>query len=245
MSDIQQHSGNQNASPGHPKSRLSEASVANIIIAIIGLVSAVAVAALTSWAAVRASGGKVGQLESQVQKARTAISSIGVPSGTIIAFGGEPNLARLKENGWLICDGSQVAVAEYPELFAAIGYSWGKGDGADSFRLPDLRGLFLRGVDAGGKHDADVSKRTAIAPGGNQTNRVGSFQADGIPSHSHEFDLATFGETEQQGDNSRHFVPKGIRINGNPVKNPTLGVPEGAVRETRPKNAYVHYLVRF
>ncbi|GAA4712467.1 phage tail protein [Brevibacillus fulvus] len=41
--------------------------------------------------------------------------------------------------GWAICDGSLLAIAEYSELFALIGTTYG-GDGQTSFALPDLRG---------------------------------------------------------------------------------------------------------
>ena len=41
--------------------------------------------------------------------------------------------------GWLVCDGRLVARAAYPTLFTAIGATYGAGDGATSFALPDLR----------------------------------------------------------------------------------------------------------
>ncbi|HYX32903.1 MAG TPA: phage tail protein [Oligoflexus sp.] len=46
-------------------------------------------------------------------------------------------------NGYLPCDGRMVTKASYPTLFAKLGYTY--GGTADSFRLPDLRGQFLRG----------------------------------------------------------------------------------------------------
>lgn len=46
----------------------------------------------------------------------------------------------------LACDGSAVSRTTYPELFAAIGTTWGAGDGSTTFNIPDLRGYFLRGV---------------------------------------------------------------------------------------------------
>ena len=49
--------------------------------------------------------------------------------------------------GWLLCDGSAVSRTEYPELFAAIGTTWGRGDGSTSFNVPDLRGRMAVGSD--------------------------------------------------------------------------------------------------
>ena len=40
--------------------------------------------------------------------------------------------------GWAFCDGSLLAIAQYPALFQLIGTTYG-GDGQVSFALPDLR----------------------------------------------------------------------------------------------------------
>ena len=46
----------------------------------------------------------------------------------------------------LACDGAAVSRAAYPELFGAIGTTFGAGDGSTTFNLPDLRGRFVRGT---------------------------------------------------------------------------------------------------
>ncbi|RCK40000.1 phage tail protein [Thalassospira xiamenensis] len=51
--------------------------------------------------------------------------------------------------GWLVCDGSAVSRTDYADLYAAIGTVWGDGDQIATFNLPDLRGEFIRGFDAG------------------------------------------------------------------------------------------------
>lgn len=57
--------------------------------------------------------------------------------------------------GYLMAHGQLVKRAEYPALFAAIGTLYGKdGDDSAYFRLPDTRGMFLRGFDAGRGIDA-------------------------------------------------------------------------------------------
>ena len=48
--------------------------------------------------------------------------------------------------GWLACDGSEYNINDYPELFSVIGTTYG-GDGTQVFRVPDLRGRALAGVD--------------------------------------------------------------------------------------------------
>ena len=61
--------------------------------------------------------------------------------GTLKYFAGSTPPANT-----LACDGSAVSRTTYPELFAAIGTTWGAGDGSTTFNLPDLRGMFVRGT---------------------------------------------------------------------------------------------------
>ncbi len=44
----------------------------------------------------------------------------------------------------LACDGCEVSRETYSELFTVFGETFGAGDGATTFNLPDLRGVFLR-----------------------------------------------------------------------------------------------------
>lgn len=64
--------------------------------------------------------------------------------GTIAAFAMQ-NVPR----GWLECDGRAVSRTDYKRLLDAIGLTWGIGDGVNTFNIPDLRGMFLRGFDGG------------------------------------------------------------------------------------------------
>jgi microcystin-dependent protein len=47
--------------------------------------------------------------------------------------------------GWALCDGSLLAIAENDVLFALIGTTYG-GDGQNTFALPDLRGRLPLGT---------------------------------------------------------------------------------------------------
>ena len=89
-----------------------------------------------------------------------------VPPGTVIIHaGGRPP-------GWLTCIGSAVSRTTYAALFAAIGTTYGAGDGTTTFNLPDLRGRFPRGItssvalgDTGGEGGAHAHRgRAAGAP---------------------------------------------------------------------------------
>jgi hypothetical protein len=112
-----------------------------------------------------------------VPYAEVATVSPPMPAGTIIAFGGN------KENipaGWLLCDGSEVSRSDYPALYAAIGTVWGYGNNSTTFNLPDLRGVFLRGVSENSERDPNATDRTPVKEGGNSGNDVGTYQSDAI-----------------------------------------------------------------
>lgn len=59
-------------------------------------------------------------------------------------------------SGWLKANGAAVSRTTYAKLFAAIGTTFGTGNGSTTFNLPDLRGEFLRGYDDG--RGIDVSR---------------------------------------------------------------------------------------
>ncbi len=54
--------------------------------------------------------------------------------------------------GYLICDGRAVERSAYPELFDAIGATYGEGDGSTTFNLPDLIGRFAEGSVTPGQY---------------------------------------------------------------------------------------------
>jgi len=78
-----------------------------------------------------------------------------LPAGFIGMYGSDvaPSAA------WLLCDGAAYSRTAYPNLFAAIGTSYGAGDGATTFNVPDLNSRFPFGASAGttgGSNDAVV-----------------------------------------------------------------------------------------
>ena len=48
-------------------------------------------------------------------------------------------------DGYIICNGAKVSRTTYADLFAAIGTSFGEGDGSTTFDLPDLIDRFAQG----------------------------------------------------------------------------------------------------
>ena len=172
----------------------------------------------------------------------------GVPVGAIMAFGGPPTLIP-KTNGWLLCDGSIVRGSEYPLLLQRLGYSWGQGATPQEFRLPDLRGRFLRGVDLHTSHanrDPDSQSRVPSYPGGNSGNRVVSIQEDQFAFHSHALTGSAWAVSpgvEGTGQYVRFFASKSPDETAPEYAN-DLPVNASGGSETRPKNAYVHWMIK-
>ena len=89
------------------------------------------------------------------------VEKFGVMIGQIHAFAGSS-----APGGYLLCDGSAVSRTVYANLFAAIGTTYGAGDGSTTFNLPNGSGLFLQGVGSqlvGGKTFNGVTIGTRAA----------------------------------------------------------------------------------
>jgi microcystin-dependent protein len=130
-----------------------------------------------------------------------------VPPGTIVAFGGHSNKVP---DGWLLCDGRALSSSQYRELYLVIGTNWGlglRGVGNLDFNVPDLRGMFLRGVNYNrddGYGDSDATSRKNAVPVGNQNTggvrsgnsgpNVGSVQGTILPTHIHRWGFSNFGD---------------------------------------------------
>jgi len=165
----------------------------------------------------------------------------GLPSGSIMPFAG--STAPL---GWMLCDGSQISRTTYAALFTAISSAWGNGDGSTTFHLPDFRGRFLRGADAGAGRDPDATSRTASNTGGNAGDNVGSLQNDTIASHRHGF---SYHSTNTGSCGSSYLAVTGTGADlvstGSTNCTVPLSIDSTGGNETRPVNAYVNYIIKY
>jgi uncharacterized protein (DUF2147 family) len=103
----------------------------------------------------------------------------GPPSGTIIASSQDA-----PPEGYLECNGASVSRSAYPDLFDAIGVTYGS-DTSSTFSLPDFRGQFLRGWSHGTGIDPDSSSRTNRGDG-TTGDSVGTRQSHDYQSHAHK-----------------------------------------------------------
>ena len=93
--------------------------------------------------------------------------------------------------GYVLCDGSQVSIAEYPELYKAIGDKYNTASTkAGYISVPDLRGRFVVGYDPSNQDYNTIGNMGGEA--------LVTLTLDQIPPHSHKI---TFKE-EKWGDNA-------------------------------------------
>ncbi|MBR6847482.1 MAG: tail fiber protein [Bacteroidales bacterium] len=182
--------------------------------------------------------------------AEVAYNAFAIPAGVIVPFGGEE-----VPFGWMLCDGAEVSRTEYANLYNAIGVCWGIGDGATTFNLPDMRGVFLRGVSGASGNDEDAEDRLVLNDnGGNTGNNVGSYQGDAIrnitgsmspvrgfqTNPSVRTTSGAFNSTDTGLEGGRNSEWRGASII---TFDASRVVPVG--NDNRPKNVYVNYIIKY
>jgi microcystin-dependent protein len=135
--------------------------------------------------------------------------------------------------GWVAADGALVIRSQYPALFAAIGTTFGAGNGTTTFQLPDLRGEFVRGFDQG--RGVDPSRAfgsrqisTQVVVDDDAAHVVGAI--DWTTN-----DLAALGyEPSQAGSVSLHYNSAAV----------SQAVGNAFLRSVRPRNVALLYCVK-
>lgn len=119
-----------------------------------------------------------------------------MPIGTIVPFGGAgaPTM-------FLLCDGSEVAKATYPELYEVIGDVFGTASDATLFRLPDLRECVP--VGAGKNITKSITNHDRYT--------LGQFKDDELGTHDHPLKTVTTATYNTAG------VPVGVANNNTPT----------------------------
>ena len=131
-------------------------------------------------------------------------------AGSIVFFA-----ASVAPTGFLVADGSLISRTTYAVLFSAIGTTFGAGDGSTTFKLPDLRGEFVRTWDAGRGVDS---------------GRVfGSAQASDVAAHNHLIDYSSIQSGGTVGGSNN------LVVNAN-TGGGTWTTRNSTGTETRPRN---------
>lgn len=149
---------------------------------------------------------------------RSLLAIPSVPAGTVIDYA-----ANTPPTGYLKANGAAVNRTTYADLFAAIGTTFGVGDGSTTFNVPDLRGEFVRGWD-----DAR----------GVDSGRVfGSSQVHAVMDHSHKSNKTLDGASLPYGGGVFDVMAEGGTVDESAVTGlitSTYAANRGA--ETRPRN---------
>jgi phage-related tail fiber protein len=134
--------------------------------------------------------------------------------------------------GFIKANGAAVSRTTYSALFAAIGTTFGSGDGSTTFNVPDLRGEFVRGwddgrgVDSGRSFGSSQSDATALPTNPFTTNTAGN--------HNHGYNGGNLKSL--QGDNAGnddYANGGGTTSNAGSHSHSITG---GGDSETRPRN---------
>lgn len=144
-------------------------------------------------------------------------SASSILPGTLIYF-----CASTAPTGYLKANGAAISRTTYGTLYAAIGVTFGSGDGTTTFNLPDARGYFLRGWADG------VTTR--------DSGRVfGTTQTDAMQGHVHNYGQRN-GVNGAGGGSYAWGISEGSNYGTTvPQTDGTNGTPRTAA-ETRPVN---------
>ena len=124
--------------------------------------------------------------------------------------------------GWLLCDGSPLAAGTADRLRdRLIGDGSLYGSDGGNPRLPDLRGEFVRGLDAGRNIDAG--------------RVLGSAQADELKAHGHAVNVGNTGFSNASSGGSSQIHQTGY-------SGATAAATGG--NETRPRNVAMNYIIK-
>lgn len=130
--------------------------------------------------------------------------------------------------GFLIANGAAVRRADFAALFARIGTTFGAGDGATTFNLPDLRGTFSRALDQAAGRDPGRVMGSLQASQNLSHSHVATTDTQGAHAHALSIDAAGVhnhtGSTDAAGEHT-HTTPIGgtYTFAGNDLRGLTPG----------------------
>lgn len=163
----------------------------------------------------------------------------GVPAGSVSCFA-----HSTVPSGWLECNGAAVSRSTYATLFAAIGTTWGTGNGSTTFNVPDCRGEWVRGWDNSRGVDSGRGIATAQSDQNKQHNHSVSITD---PGHVHRVRVGTSGSG---GGNvsDRDSQSPGSYVTGQ-IESSTTGISASAANsggtEVRVRNISMMYIIKY
>ena len=194
-----------------------------------------------------------------VQNADAAINDLyykvpGIPTGTILSI-----MGKTAPTGYLVCDGKEYQISTHPNLANYIkdqfgSYNYFGGDGTTTFKVPDLRGEFLRGSGTN-SHKQTISG-VSVSEGSGAS--VGQHQGSTVLRNIWHYDnsstaQAIFYSNSSSGLNSNEALnnidnwmvtsthSRSINVSASIVSNTSNYVGFS----TRPTNTAVLYIIKY
>jgi microcystin-dependent protein len=135
------------------------------------------------------------------------------PIGAVVMYTGLINAGKTNlPDGWLLCDGSEIAVSSFPLLDAVVGTRYGSrtngsgGAGTSHFRVPNLTdkipvGHIQTNTDAPNTVTSTVDDTTLAIANHAHTASHGSDPVDGVSTHGHNLTTGNSGHTHNTNAN--------------------------------------------
>lgn len=166
-----------------------------------------------------------------------SVTQSGIPSGAIMPFA-----MSTAPSGWLKANGQAVSRTTYADLFAAIGTTYGSGDGSTTFNLPDLRAEFIRGWDDGRGVDSGRGIGTTQTDQNKAHTHTGSTSSDGAHTHTAVAFTVANPSLAGTGSSGTQVVSGNTSSAGAHTHSLTINSDGGT--EARPRNVAMLYCIK-
>ena len=127
----------------------------------------------------------------------------GIPTATIV-----PWSSASVPSGFLECNGAAVSRSTYSALFAIVGTTYGAGDGASTFNLPDLQDNVAMGK-SGTKALASTGGANTVATSGNVGGSTANATLSTAQLASHSHGNPFIGPVVRYQNGNNQFFPGG------------------------------------
>lgn len=152
-------------------------------------------------------------------------------TGMVSAFAGSS-----APTGWLLCDGTAVSRSTYSSLFGVTSTTYGVGDGATTFNVPDLRGRTVIGVGVGaeitgvagvfqGVKEVTLSAaQSGTTAHGHAGSTVGTAVNTSVSDPGHVHNINSRSSTGQGANFDAALTGNNLGLNGAVVNSATTGI---------------------
>lgn len=140
--------------------------------------------------------------------------------------------------GWVLCDGASLVRANYADLFAVIGTTYGAADGTH-FNVPDFRGIFPKG--------AGTTTRVAgvDANGNAYAATLGAYAQDKMQGHKHDVDISANATANvTAGSSLKSALTTPATTSAVPKTDGTNGTPRVGMT-TEPQSVGISFIIKY